>query len=99
MSSINRVPEDEAAVRSVSQEVKNGVVVNEKPEEPYNQESPPPVDIGQESFGAPPDDSVKYVGSHPVIKTGNNSQRKLFTTITDNLMRCRCLQIPCLYSR
>jgi hypothetical protein len=98
MSSINKAPSDEAQVRSVTEEVKNGVVVNEKTDEIDSQDSPP-VDIGQESFGAPPDDAVRFVGSHPVIETGNYVQRNSFTIIADTLMRCRCLQFYCLYSR
>jgi hypothetical protein len=73
MSSINNAPADEAVVRSVSQDVKHGILVNEKPDETDSQDIPA-VDIGQESFGAPPDDAARYVGSHPVITTGNNSQ-------------------------
>lgn len=47
-----------------------GIIVGEKQGE-IGTENNAPAALGQESFGAPPDNEVQYVKGHPVIRSGN----------------------------
>ena len=76
MSYTVKTPADGVEVPTVSHDIKSSVV-NEKPEE-IDSQNYLPVEIGQESFGAPPDDEVEYVNNYPVIRSGNSSPQKKF---------------------
>jgi hypothetical protein len=64
-------PDDGVAVVEVSPEYKRSVIT-EKPVETSSVEKVQ-IEVGQESFGAPPDDEVEYVKGFPVIRSGTYS--------------------------
>ncbi|KAF2663875.1 OPT peptide transporter Mtd1 [Microthyrium microscopicum] len=81
MSDTVKVPIDEAKDTDVSHDIKTGIV-HEKPEEIDGQDHPTP-EVGQEHFGAPPDDEVEYVNSHPVIRSGADVSKFIISTRDD----------------
>lgn len=73
---------DEVEGAQFSREVKSDIV-KEEPDE-FGSDDHQPVEVGQESFGAPPDDEVEYVGGHPVIRSGNCPQRSHFAATAND---------------
>lgn len=64
---------DGAKVTEVSHETKGGIVTEDSDE--ISRNNHPAIEVGQESFGAPPDNEVEYVKGYPVIRSGKWSLR------------------------
>jgi len=62
---------DGAGVEQNTPNEKDGIV-REQPVELQGHESVQ-AEVGQESFGAPPGDEIKYVKGYPVIRSGEYS--------------------------
>jgi hypothetical protein len=59
-----------AKVAEVSDEVKGGLVTEDSDEASKNDQ--PAVEVGQASFGAPPDNEIEHVKGYPVIRSGKH---------------------------
>jgi hypothetical protein len=72
----------------VSHGIKSGIV-KEKPDG-IDGDNHPPAEVGQESFGDPPNDEIEYVNGSPVIRTGRIRNIPFPTPLTIRTRR-RCL--------
>jgi hypothetical protein len=70
-----KVSSDGAGVEENPPNEKDGIV-REQPIE-LQDHGKVQAEVGQESFGAPPDDEIKYVKGYPVIRSGECSQQPI----------------------
>lgn len=82
MPAPTKVPCDRTEVEVNPSEDKDGIVK----EEPLELQGHAKVqaEVGQESFGAPPDDETQYVKGHPVIRSDKFSLRPAFAAFNSN---------------